>query len=135
MITVCSYFSAYEAAMDKSFLESCDISAYLADDCGASIGLGSIVGPLRLQVEECDAEEANVLLAHRRDAPLPDDFVPPPEAVEPGPTSRSAVSWWWVILLLGGTFAALLILSPPSTQHRHHRPMRSTLDPWAPFTR
>lgn len=138
MTTVRAYLWPYEAAMDKSFLESCGIPAHLADDCSAAAGLGASVAPIRLQVDERDVEEATSLLAHRRDSPLTDNFVPPAtvdnDAKAPG--DRQPVSWWWVVLLLGISFLGFALLSPPSGPNRSRRPSHnSVIDPWFPHWR
>ena len=80
MITIGQYPDSARAELDKSILESAGIRASLADENSVSAGYGSVLGGVRLQVEEADADRARqVLKEHYKVGPLPDDFVPPEE--------------------------------------------------------
>jgi len=78
------------AGRDKSLLEIAGIPAFLAGENSASLGYGSILGELRLQVREADADRARrVLDEHEGFTPLPDDFIPPAAPAQAGARSET----------------------------------------------
>ncbi|MDD5262308.1 MAG: DUF2007 domain-containing protein [Methylacidiphilales bacterium] len=78
MITLKQYTDLVKAGSDKALLETAGIPAFLAGENNAAIGYGSVLGELRLQVQEVDADRAREVLNEREGlAPLPDDFIPP----------------------------------------------------------
>jgi hypothetical protein len=89
MVTVRQYINPSEAELDKTLLEEAGIPVFLADENSMSIGYGSVLGGVRLQVENADLDRARHVLEEREGVtPLPDDFIPPaePPVVEPIPT-------------------------------------------------
>ena len=78
MTTLRQYIDVARAELDKSLLETAGIPAFIADENSLSIGYGSILGGVRLQVQDADADLARrVLQEHEGATPLPDDFIPP----------------------------------------------------------
>ena len=89
MVTVRQYINPSEAELDKTLLENAGIPAFLADENSLWVGFGSVIGGVRLQVDDADLDRARRVLEEREGVtPLPDDFVPPeePPPVEPTPT-------------------------------------------------
>ncbi len=83
MTTVKTYASEVQADLDKSLLEAAGIKAFLPDEYSAVIGYGAVVGPLRLQVQDTDAEKArNILEENMGSGPLSNDFIPSESAPE-----------------------------------------------------
>ncbi|MEO6847738.1 MAG: DUF2007 domain-containing protein [Chthoniobacterales bacterium] len=68
MITIRTFTDSIEAGVVASFLKDNEIEAVLLDE--NSGGLGGFNVPVRLQVDEDKAEEANKLLHEFDDAPL-----------------------------------------------------------------
>jgi Putative prokaryotic signal transducing protein len=86
MITLRRYTDLGQAELDKSVLEAAGIPAFLAGENSASVGYGGVLGELRLQVQEADADRARrVLDEHEGFTPLPDDFIPPENQPEANP--------------------------------------------------
>lgn len=115
MHTIGHYLDLNQAERDKSILEAAGIRTFLAGESGALTGYASILGELRLQVDEADAERARrVLEDHEGFAPLPDDFIPPPEqppaAPQAQPWASRAFMWGsMVTLAVFGIVAALTV--------------------------
>ncbi|HUJ12107.1 MAG TPA: DUF2007 domain-containing protein [Verrucomicrobiae bacterium] len=87
MVTLRRYTNFAEAEYDKSLLEAAGIPVFLAGENSAAAGYGSVLGELRLQVEEAQVDWAcRVLDEHKGFAPLPDDFIPPEESSPGEPT-------------------------------------------------
>src|SRR5882672_733369 len=85
MTTLRKYLDVVKAEMDKSLLEAAGIPAFIAGENSASIGYGSILAEVHLQVQDADVDRARQVLQDNQEAtPLSDDFVPaeaaPPEA-------------------------------------------------------
>ena len=85
MVTFKKYLVLSQAERDKSLLEAAGIPAFLAGENSASAGYGTVLGELRLQGRETDADRARrVLDEHEGFAPLPDDFIPPADPARTG---------------------------------------------------
>jgi hypothetical protein len=101
MVTLRKYMVLAQAERDRSLLEAAEIPVFLADECSAVSGYASVLGEIRLQVEQEDVDRARrVLDQHEGFMPLPDDFVPPEEP--PAAPSKAGGAFVW-----GGTFLAL----------------------------
>ena len=86
MVTLRRYLNVWEAERDKSLLEAASIPTFLSGENSASAGYGTVLGELRLEVEEADVDRARrVLDEHKEFAPLPDDFIPPENQPEANP--------------------------------------------------
>src|ERR1043166_7422352 len=115
MVTLKHYMDLGQAERDKCLLDAAEIPVFLAGENSAAIGYASILGELRLQVQETDVDRARrVLDEHEGFSPLPDDFIPPEEPPEPRPTRRTgggAAFLWGAIITLAvfGIAAALAI--------------------------
>ena len=108
MTTIKTYASVIQADMDKSLLEAAGIEAFLADENSAAIGYGPIVEPLRLQVQDADAEKArNLLKENMGGVPLSNDFVPPKDTPENVYDRKNLPPIRPIILL----FLALIVLA------------------------
>jgi tetratricopeptide (TPR) repeat protein len=78
MTTLRKYVDVVKAEMDKSLLESAGIPAFVAGENSASIGYGSILAEVHLQVQDADVDRARQVLQDNKEAtPLSDDFIPP----------------------------------------------------------
>lgn len=109
MVTLKTYIDLSQAERDRSLLEAAEIPVFLAGENSASAGYGSVLGELRLQVEEADVERARRALdEHEGFAPLPDDFVPPEGETAPPPGGGGAFVWGGVTLLSVFCIAAAL---------------------------
>ncbi|MGO9246648.1 MAG: DUF2007 domain-containing protein [Verrucomicrobiia bacterium] len=85
MVTFRKYLVLSQAERDKSLLEAAGIPVFLAGENSAAAGYGTVLGELRLQVQEADADRARrVLDEHEGFAPLPDDFIPPADPARTG---------------------------------------------------
>ncbi|MGA2604802.1 MAG: DUF2007 domain-containing protein [Verrucomicrobiia bacterium] len=90
LVTFRKYLALSQAERDKSLLEAAGIPAFLAGENSASAGYGTVLGELRLQVQEADADRARrVLDEHEGFAPLPDDFIPPADPAHAGSRSET----------------------------------------------
>jgi hypothetical protein len=58
MTTIRKYLDLVNAEMDKSLLEAAGITAFIADENSAALGYGQILGGVRLQVQDADADRA-----------------------------------------------------------------------------
>ena len=136
MITLRKYFDVVKAEMDKSLLESAGIPAFVAGENSAAIGYGGIIGELRLQVDDADAERARETLRENQDAtPLTDDFIPPettpsetPRLEIAAPDSRRAVFSTLVILVF--VFAMFATLTWWKTTHSASAYYRRGIAKW-----
>lgn len=67
-----------KAEMDKSLLEAAGIPAFIAGENSASIGYGTVLAEIHLQVQDADVDRARQVLQDNNEAtPLSDDFIPP----------------------------------------------------------
>ena len=128
MVTFRRYLALSQAELDKSVLEAAGIPAFLAGENSASAGYGGVLGELRLQVQEADADRARrVLDEHEGFTPLPDDFIPPAdpartgarlETMEPTPNNTDTgnknivIS---VVITLLVVAVAIALYNPPRT--------------------
>src|ERR1019366_4611242 len=86
MTTLRKCLDVVKAEMDKSLLEAAGIPAFIAGENSASIGYGSILAEVHLQVQDADVDRARQVLQDNQQAtPLSDDFIPtePPPAETP----------------------------------------------------
>ncbi len=82
MVTIQTYTDSTEAGLAQSLLESRGIEAFLQDENALNVVLpgGSMLGGVRLQVADEDADQARRIVQDGEGVtPLPDDFVPPAE--------------------------------------------------------
>jgi len=75
MITIATYRNLMSAELAKTRLEVCDIKAIIADAFSYTLGYGSVIDGVRLQVPDADAERAQEILANKEFIDLPDDSV------------------------------------------------------------
>ena len=72
MITIATYYNFTKAELDKTRLEDSRIEAFIADEAKSTIGYGpAMIGGVRLQVRDEDAERARAVLAQWRGLDLP----------------------------------------------------------------
>ena len=84
MKTIRTYPNTVEAGLARSILESAGIEAVLADEHSCTLGYGSVVGGVRLQVPDVQADPATKILDEQDGVtPLPDDFIPPGGLAQP----------------------------------------------------
>ncbi|HUK82460.1 MAG TPA: DUF2007 domain-containing protein [Verrucomicrobiae bacterium] len=80
MVTIRHYLDLAQAEREKCLLEAAGIPVFLAGENSAALGVASVLGELRLQVQEEDVERARRVLDEQEGfSPLPDDFIPPEE--------------------------------------------------------
>jgi len=126
MITIATYRSLMSAELAKTRLESCDIRAIIADAFSYTLGYGSVIDGVRLQVPEADAERAQEILANNEYIDLPDESaimaeVPEPVAGseevagEPAANLACRRSGGWPILFLFLFGIICLVLGRPSS--------------------
>ena len=84
MITIATYRNLMSAEVAKTRLESCGIKTAIADAHFYTLGYGSIMDGVRLQVPAADAGRAREVLAAGSCTGLPDGGTPPAESPEPG---------------------------------------------------
>jgi len=92
MVTIRQYADSARAELDKSVLAAKGIHAFLADENSVAAGFGGVLGGVRLQVAEANAERARQVLKQQENVtPLPDDFVPPKDrsVMEPKSAAKS----------------------------------------------
>jgi len=65
MITIATYRNLMSAELAKTRLEVCDIKAIIADAFSYTLGYGSIIGGVRLQVADEEAGRAREILANK----------------------------------------------------------------------
>jgi hypothetical protein len=88
MTTIRNYLNPAEAGLAKSLLEAAGIPAFVADEDSTSSGYGTVLGGVRLQVQDADVERARQILKDQQaGTPLSDDFVPP----EPPPPEAAGL--------------------------------------------
>lgn len=136
MITIATYRNLMSAELAKTRLESCDIKAMIADAFSYTLGYGSVIDGVRLQVPEADIERAKEILAGEEFIDLSDDsaiMAEPPESVTgsdemPGEADAEAFKdqsaaessrpggWPVLLLFLAGIFC--LILGRPTGDWR-----------------
>jgi hypothetical protein len=102
-----------EAGLDKSLLEAEGIPAFVADESSAALGYGTVLGGVRLQVQDEDVDRAQQILGEQQEAaPLPDDFVPPPEEPPPvEPTRKPMLDDGSANAFLWGGIAGLAVFA------------------------
>ena len=88
MITIATYRNLMSAELAKTRLEFYAIKAMIADVFSYTLGYGSIIDGVRLQVPDADAERAKEILATEEFIDLPDDSAIIAES--PEPVARSA---------------------------------------------
>ena len=133
MITIATYRNLMSAELAKTRLESYDIKAMIADVFSYTLGYGSIIGGVRLQVPDADAERAKEILATEEYVDLPDDSAIIAESPDPGARSDDAAreasadtassrsgEWPILLLFLFGIFC--LILGWPASDWRTMSP-------------
>jgi hypothetical protein len=80
MVTIKRYLVPSQAGLDKSVLDAEGIPAFVADENSAALVYGTVLGGVRLQVQDEDVDRAREILSKLDESnPLPDDFVPPEE--------------------------------------------------------
>jgi hypothetical protein len=113
MKTIRTYLNLARADLDKSVLEAGGISVFLAGEESLRLGYGMATGPVLLQVDEADADEAEMILETEFDHPLPGNFAPPgavpTAATEPDNPNLSRM-WALLLLVLGALVLALVML-------------------------
>ena len=75
MITIATYRNLMSAELAKTRLEFYGIKAIVADAFSYTLGYGSVIDGVRLQVPDADAERAQEILANKEFIDLPDDSV------------------------------------------------------------
>jgi len=75
MITIATYRNLMSAELAKTRLEFYGIKAIVADAFFYTLGYGSTLEGVRLQVTDADAERAQEILANKEFIDLPDDSV------------------------------------------------------------
>ena len=118
MVTLRTYIDLSQAERDRSLLQAVDIPAFLAGENSASAGYGSVLGELRLQVQEADVERARRALdEHEGFSPLPDDFIPPEEESPAAPGGGGAFIWGGLAMLSVFCIAAALWFGASGSTH------------------
>jgi putative signal transducing protein len=72
VITIKTYGNLAEAGFASSLLEAHGIGAFLADEYTFTLTPGAAICPIRLQVDEADAEQAKLILDGKIEAIKPD---------------------------------------------------------------
>jgi hypothetical protein len=73
MITIATYRNLMSAELAQTHLESYGIKALIADAFSYILGYGSVIGGVRLQVLDADAERARAILSGEEFGALTDD--------------------------------------------------------------
>ena len=111
MTTLRQYIDVARAELDKSLLEAAGIPSFIADENSLSIGYGSILGGVRLQVQDADADRARrVLQEHEGATPLPDDFIPPEVPPPEEPVETVEARGMGLVPSAVVTFAVLFVM-------------------------
>jgi hypothetical protein len=76
VITVATYRNLNEAEIGRIRLKGEGIEAFIADQATVTAGYGTVIGWIRLQVADSDAERAVAILSKAESAGLPDDVDP-----------------------------------------------------------
>jgi len=121
MITIATYRNLMSAELAKTRLEFYDIKAMIADAFSYTLGYGSVIDGVRLQVPDADAERAKEILATEEFVDLPDDSAIMAESPEADAVSAEACKapaadssssrpkgWLVLILFLSGIFCLIL---------------------------
>ena len=128
MITIATYRNLMSAELAKTRLEFYDIKAMIADAFSYTLGYGSILDGVRLQVPAADAERAQEILAIEEFIDLPNDsaiIAESPEAEafkEPAADAASSRPGGWSVLLLFLFGIFCLILGRPASAWRTMHP-------------
>ncbi|MBI3985893.1 MAG: DUF2007 domain-containing protein [Lentisphaerae bacterium] len=125
MLTIATYRNLMAAELARTRLEFYDIQATIADACSYTLGYGSVVDGVRLQVPAADADRAKEILATGEFVAPPDDGAgleesPETDAISAGAFRESAADlssnrpggWTASLLFLSGLL--LLILGRPA---------------------
>ena len=128
MITIATYRNLMSAELAKTRLEFYDIKAMIADAFSYTLGYGSVIDGVRLQVPAADAERAKKILAAEEFIDPPDDNEIIAESPEADVTSAEAWeesaadavssrpgAWPWLLFLFG---IFCLILGRPTSDWR-----------------
>lgn len=112
MKTIHTYINTVEAGVAQSLLESANIDSVLADEHSCTLGYGSVIGGVRLQVPDEQVDAAKRILAGKDGVtPLPDDFIPPGVVISPNestkPPSESRGGGVFSAFLEGGIWSLL----------------------------
>jgi len=112
MTTLRKYVDVVKAEMDKSLLEAAGIPAFIAGENSASIGYGSILTEIHLQVQDADIDRARQVLQDNNEAtPLSADFVPPETPSAEAPNLKTgAPSKARLIRTVFATVVALFVI-------------------------
>ena len=139
MITIATYRNLMSAELAKTRLEVCDIKAIIADAFSYTLGYGSVIDSVRLQVPDADAERAQEILAGKEFIDLPDDSVivttESPEAdnvsaesfQEPATDTSSGRPRGWPALLVFLFGIVCLVLGRPAGDLRITHPFSGQL--------
>lgn len=129
MITIATYRNLMSAELAKTRLEFYDIKAMIADEFSYTLGYGSVMDGVRLQVPAADAERAKEILATEEFIDLSDDSAiiaesPEADAVgteasrEPAADAAAGRPGGWPVLLLFLSGIFCLILGRPTGDWR-----------------
>ncbi|MFC1454067.1 putative signal transducing protein [Verrucomicrobiota bacterium] len=131
MITIATYRKLMSAELAKTRLEFYGINAMIADAFFYTLGYGSTLQGVRLQVSDEDAERAQEILASKEIIDLPDDSVMITESPEAdqesaakSPSSRP-LGWPAFLVFLFGIVC--LILGRPAGDLRIAHPFSGQL--------
>lgn len=138
MITIATYRNLMSAELAKTRLEFYDIKVMIADAFFYTLGYGSVVDGVRLQVPAADAERAQEILATKEFIDLPSDSAiiaeaPGTDAVsteaykEPDAYAAASRSGGWSVLLLFLFGILCLILGRPTSDWRTMHPFSGPL--------
>jgi len=138
MLTIAKYRNLMSAELAKTRLEFYDIKAMIADEFSYTLGYGSVIDGVRLQVPAADAERAQEILATEEFIDLPDDNAimaesPEADAIGAEACQESAADslpsrpgrWSVLFLFLFGIFC--LILGRPTGDWRTMQPFSGQL--------
>lgn len=138
MLTIATYYSLMSAELAKTRLEFYDIKATIADAFFFTLGYGSIMDGVRLQVADEDAERAKEILLAEKYADLSsdidfmagvqeDDTVKTEAFKEPGADAASSRFGGWPVWLLFLFGILCLILGQPADDLRTINPFSGQL--------
>lgn len=110
MKTIRKYNRAIDSEMDASLLRASGIEPFLPDQSSAAIGYGTVVEPVRLQVQDADADQAIAILEQEsKITPLPDDFESQPLPPEPPETEPNKVLFVPIAVAIGALLALIFL--------------------------
>ena len=138
MITIATYRNLMSAELAKTRLEFYDIKVMIADVFSYTLGYGSIIDGVRLQVPDADAERAQEILATEEFIDLPDDSAiiaesPGTDAIgaevsrKPAAYAPSSRTGGWPVLLLFLFGMFCLIMGRPASDWRTIPPFSGQL--------